>query len=63
MSKRELALKFSEELLNISRRMRNAFSDSIAREWEVASVIQGAEILSEDMLLLADVYEKKEPRA
>ena len=63
MSKRELALKFSEELLNISRRMKNAFSDSVAREWEVASVIQGAEMLSDDMLLLADVYEKKEPRA
>lgn len=63
MSKRELALKFSEELLNISRRMKNAFSDSVAREWEVASVIQGAEMLSDDMLLLADVYERKEPRA
>ncbi len=63
MSKKELALQFSKELDALSKKMKASFNDSIAREWEVASVIQGTEILSQDMALLSDLYDRKEPKA
>lgn len=63
MSKKELALQFSKEFDSLSKKMKASFNDSIARGWEVASVIQGAEVLAQDMELLAKLYDRKEPKA